>query len=290
MSSASIIRYVIYVLACLLLGTAQPASAQEQNNLSAERICPDGKRAYFGVCPGDEDVNPAPPVANPAPPQPKTCDYCPEMVRLPGGEFMMGSGKFTNTKPVHSVTVAGFAIGKYEVTQGQWQAVMGSNPSKLSGCGYDCPVEQVSYNDILDYIARLNRRTGGRYRLPTEAEWEYACRAGGSHEYCGSDNADAVAWHFGNSGIRTHPVGGKQPNAFRLHDMSGNVDEWTCSAYTENGYDGSESLCNNNAGSGVIRGGSWNYYEPADLRSALRLRFNRVSRLTDRGFRLAQDY
>ncbi len=291
MSSASIIRYCVCVLAGLLLWTAQPATAQEQNSLSAERICPDGKRAYFGVCPGEEEAKPAPPVANPAPPQPKTCDSCVEMIRLPGGEFMMGSingGK--NEKPVHRVTVAGFAIGKYEVTQGQWQAVMGSNPSKFSGCGDDCPVEQVSYDDIQDYIARINRLTGGRYRLPTDAEWEYACRAGGSHEYCGSDNVDMVAWYDKNSGNRTHPVGGKQANGFGLYDMSGNVYEWTCSAYTEEGYDGSERLCTNNASRRVLRGGSWDFWDARVARCAFRYPTRPDFRDNSNGFRLAHDY
>ena len=322
MSSASIIRYCVCVLAGLLLWIAQPVSAQEQNSLSGERICPDGKRAYFGVCPEDEvvkptlpvpvtkpipqvsepapqEAEPVPPVSKPVPslpetkpvpPQPKTCDYCPEMVRLPGGEFLMGSDKNTDEKPVHSVKVAAFAIGKFEVTQGQWKAVMGSNPSHFKDCGNDCPVEQVSYDHILDYIARLNRLTGGRYRLPTEAEWEYACRAGGKHEYCGSDNADAVARYESNSGKRTHTVGGKQPNAFGLHDMSGNLREWTRSAYTENGYDGSERLgINDTVFRGVIRGGSW-YSKPNSLRSAYRIWYNRGTWNFDLGFRLAQDY
>ncbi|MCX7108632.1 MAG: formylglycine-generating enzyme family protein [Proteobacteria bacterium] len=288
MLSASIIRYCVCVLAGLLLWTAQPASAQGQNSLSGERICPDGQRAYFGVCPGDEGAKPAPPVSNPTPPQTKTCDYCPEMVRLPGGEFMMGSDKDTvSEKPVHSVSVAAFAIGRYEVTQGQWKAVMGSNPSDFKDCGDDCPVDQVSYNDLQDYIARLNRLTGGRYRLPTEAEWEYACRAGGSHKYCGSDNADAVAWYKSNSGERTHPVGGKQANGFKLYDMSGNVDEWTCSAYTNNGYDGSEKLCSN-AVRRVLRGGSW-YSDEVRVRSAFREMYDPDYLHDSFGLRLAQD-
>ncbi len=287
MSSTSIIRYCVCVLACLLLWIAQPASAQEQNSLSAERICPDGKRAYFGICPGDEDAKPAPPVANPAPPQTKTCDYCPEMVRLPGGEFMMGSNDGDNDKkPVHRVTVAAFAIGKYEVTQGQWKAVMGSNPSGFSNCGTDCPVERVKYNDIQDYIARLNRLTGGHYRLPTEAEWEYACRAGRSYDgYCDSDHFSSVAWNAYNSGDRTHPVGGKQANGFGLHDMIGNVREWTCSAYTENGYDGNEKLCSN-FGRRVLRGGSWGDTEQL---ASDRLMFDPGLSDKSYGFRLAQD-
>ena len=109
---------------------------------------------------------------------------------------------------------------------------MGSNPSQFEGCGGDCPVENVSFNDAQAYIAKLNQQTGLHYRLPSEAEWEYACRGGKQQTYCGSDEVDAVAWYTGNSGNQTHPVGKKQPNGFGLFDMSGNVWEWTCSAYS----------------------------------------------------------
>jgi formylglycine-generating enzyme required for sulfatase activity len=138
----------------------------------------------------------------------RDCIDCPEMMVLPAG----------STGPA-------FAMGKYEVTQGQWRAIMGNNPSKFSNCGDNCPVERVSWNDAKDFISRLNNKTGKQYRLPSEAEWEYACRAGGKNEYCGSDSADSVAWHSGNSGKSTHPAGRKQPNAFGLYDMSGNVWE-----------------------------------------------------------------
>ena len=206
---------------------------------------------------------------------------------------MMGASGHTDIeKPVHRVTVAAFAIGRYEVTQGQWKAVMGNNPSMSTECGDDCPVEQVSYDNIQGYIARLNRLTAGRYRLPTEAEWEYACRAGGNHEYCGSDDADEVGWYIGNSGIRTHIVGIKQANTFGLYDMSGNVMEWTCSAYTKNGngYDGSEKLCTDDARvESVIRGGSW-FSARALLRSANSTWGLRDFGHFNLGFRLAHDY
>jgi formylglycine-generating enzyme required for sulfatase activity/serine/threonine protein kinase len=218
------------------------------------------------------------------------CPYCPAMVQIPAGEFMMGSNDGdSDEKPVHRVSVKAFAIGKHEVTQGQWRAVMGGNPSGFPDCGDDCPVERVSWHDAQDYIAKLNAKTGGRYRLPTEAEWEYACRAGGTQEYCGSGDPDAAAWHSGNSGGKTHPAGGKRANAWGLHDMSGNVWEWTCSAYTAGGYDGSEKTCTNDASARrATRGGSWNH-GPRDVRSANRNWVDPARRDDTLGFRLAQD-
>lgn len=165
---------------------------------------------------------------------------------------------------------------------------MGSNPSHFQDCGDGCPVENVSYEDVQAYIAQLNHQTGRRYRLPTEAEWEYACRAGGSHTYCGSNDAGAVAWYTSNSDHKSHPVGQKQSNALGLYDMSGNVWEWTCSAYTEGGYDGSESQCTNDAKYlRALRGGSW-LHLPGGVQSANR-DFDSGDRIGLQGFRLAQD-
>ena len=163
----------------------------------------------------------------------RDCPDCPAMVVIPAGSFRMGEN---DAKPVHTVTIERhFAMAKTEVTQSQWRAVMGTNPSKLARCD-DCPVEGISWHDAKLYVARLSRMTGKIYRLPSEAEWEYACRAGGRHEYCGSDAADSVAWHgallgSGNSDGETHPAGQKQANAFGLHDMSGNVSEWVEDCY-----------------------------------------------------------
>ena len=150
----------------------------------------------------------------------------------------------------------GYWLGKYEVTQAEWQGVMGTNPSEFSGCG-QCPVEEVSWEDAQEFIQLANAATGGnRYRLPTEAEWEYAARAGTTGDrYV---NLDAIAWCRNNSGGRTHPVGQKALNAWGLHDMFGNVWEWVEDWYGD--YPGGSVTDPGGAGSGsyrVLRGGGW---------------------------------
>lgn len=215
------------------------------------------------------------------------------MVRVEGGCFQMGTPASENAldsdERRHEVCVKGFRIGKYEVTQHQWEAVMGSNPSRFSSCS-KCPVEQVSWIDVQDYLDKLNGRTGERYRLPTEAEWEYACRSGGKDQrYCGGSDIDRVAWHLVNSGGTTHPVGGKRANGLGLHDMSGNAWEWTCSAY-DAAYGGAETRCEsiNNAGHWSIRGGS-SSNPPNWVRSADRTPYVPGNRNAYLGFRLVQD-
>ena len=185
-----------------------------------------------------------------------------EMIFVEGGTFQMGSSSGeSDEKPVHSVTLSAFNIGKYEVTQAQWKAVMGNNPSSFSGCE-DCPVERVSWNDVQDFIRKLNAQTGKNYRLPTEAEWEYAAKGGKSskgYTYSGSNDLNSVAWNIDNSGRKTHAVGGKQANELGVCDMTGNVWEWcsdwygTYNSYSETNPTGASSVQHR-----VLRGGSWN--------------------------------
>ena len=217
-----------------------------------------------------------------------------EMVWVEGGTFRMGatseqgSGIPDGEKPVHSVTLSGYYIGKTEVTQALWMAVMGSNPSRFKG-DY-LPVEQVSWDDCQEFIRKLNALTGQNFRLPTEAEWEFACRGGNNsrgYKYSGSNDIDNVAWYDGNSGYKTHPVATKLPNELGIYDMTGNVWEWCSDWYGDYSsgaqtnpkgpYDGSAR---------VYRGGSWGsrtryfrsssrgYYGPGDCNDYLGLRLS----------------
>jgi formylglycine-generating enzyme required for sulfatase activity len=186
-----------------------------------------------------------------------------EFVFVKGGCFEMGDtfgDGDKDEKPVHEVCVDDFYLGKYEVTQGQWEKVMGNNPSGFKG--RDNPVEQVSWNDVQEYIGRLNRQSGRKYRLPTEAEWEYAARSGGKKERFSGTSQEGVgeyAWYDSNSGGQTHPVGQKKPNGLGLYDMSGNVWEWCADWYDENYYKSSPKNNPRGPSSGsmrVLRGGS----------------------------------
>jgi formylglycine-generating enzyme required for sulfatase activity len=189
----------------------------------------------------------------------RDCPDCPEMVVIPAGGTIGQS----------------FAIGMTEVTQRQWKAIMGTNPSRFTLCGDACPVERVSWDDAKEFIQKLNAKTGKQYRLPSAAEWEYACRAGSRQEYCGGDNVNDVAWHAGNSDDTTHPVALKKPNGYGLYDMSGNVLEWVEDCY----YDDCSMR--------VVRGGSWNA-KPWDARAADRNRAKPENRSSVLGFRLAR--
>lgn len=156
--------------------------------------------------------------------------------------------------PMVSIPGKNYEIGKTEVTQGQWLAVMGENPSVNSKCGEDCPVENVSWDDAIRFIKRLNRTSGKEYRLPTEVEWKYACLAGSNTTYCGGENVDKLGWYQDNSGGEISPVAGKNPNAWGLYDMSGNVWEWCQDRFA----DDDEAH--------VLHGGGWN--NPAKRLSA----------------------
>ncbi len=218
------------------------------------------------------------------------------MIPVAGGTFLMGSPKsekgFFKDECQHSVTVANFSIGKYEVTQADWREVMGKDPSDNQGCD-DCPVEQVSWNYIQDFLKALNIRekaSGKKYRLPTEAEWEYAARGGaknasiatgGGFRYAGSNDLGKVAWHQGNSGSKTHPVGGKAPNQLGLYDMSGNVFEWCQDKY------GPYPNCTGSEGDyRVRRGGGWDDHA-GDCRVSTRTGNTPTHRDNDIGFRLS---
>ena len=230
----------------------------------------------------------------------KDCDVCPEMVVIPGGSFMMGSPvselrRFAHEGPQRRVAVGSFLLGRTEVTQGQWRAVMGSNPSNFSKCGDDCPVENVSWNDAQAYVKKLSERSGKAYRLPSEAEWEYAARANSTTRWSFGDDAsrlDDHAWFRENSAVKSHPVAGKQANGFGLFDMHGNVWEWVQDCYDEKAYAGqapNDGRAYEVAGCStrVMRGGSWRSY-PHGVRSAERHRFTPDLRNVDIGVRLAR--
>jgi formylglycine-generating enzyme required for sulfatase activity len=229
------------------------------------------------------------------------------MVRVEGGTFLMGSTNGDDDeKPIHSVTVRGFYMGEYQVTQREWQDIMGSSPSRFKGDAL--PVEQVSWLEAVEYCNRRSVKEGlvpayggsreditcdfsaSGYRLPTEAEWEYAARGRDPavYEYSGSDSPGNVAWYTGNSGRQTHEVGTKQSNSLGLYDMSGNVDEWCWDRYGN--YPESAQTDPRGPADGadrVMRGGSWNG-SARGVRLTYRNRNASSYRNRSIGFRLAR--
>lgn len=187
------------------------------------------------------------------------------MVYVQGGSFNMGSNDNQDyaAKPVHHETVSTFYIGKYEVTQAQWKTIMGNNPSNFQNCN-DCPVENVSWYDVEDFIVKLNQKTGKTYRLPTEAEWEFAAKGGKNSRgdaYSGDEVLYRVAWFADNSNKQTHRVGQKKANELGIYDMSGNVWEWCQDWFGADYYSNSPSENPQGLATGsfrVIRGASWN--------------------------------
>ena len=186
------------------------------------------------------------------------------MKRVEGGTFTMGataemSEPYSHEKPTHQVTLSSYAIGETEVTQALWQAVMGNNPSNFKGD--DLPVENVSWYDCQTFINKLNNLTGQRFRLPTEAEWEFAARGGNrsNHtQYSGSSRLDDVAWYGGNSGRKTHPVKTKRTNELGIYDMAGNVWEWCQDRYGSYSSSSQSNPTGPDSGLGrVVRGGGW---------------------------------
>ena len=216
------------------------------------------------------------------------------LIRIDGGSFQMGSNEYnSNEQPVHSVTLSTFYLGKFEVTQAQWRAVMGTSPSYFSGCD-DCPVEQVSWDDAHAFIQKLNQASGRNYALPTEAQWEYAAGGGATNrtKWAGTNDENSLgnyAWFLGNSNSQTHPVGTKNPNALGLYEMSGNVWEW-CEDDWHDGYqgapaDGGAWIDSPRGSYRVLRGGSWNH-DPSYCRAAIRIGSSPGNRAYSLGFRV----
>ena len=235
-----------------------------------------------------------------------------KMIKVEGGTFSMGatseqsSDAFDYEKPVHSVTLSDYYIGETEVTQELWQAVMGSNPSYFEG-NDQRPVERVSWTDCQEFINKLNRLTGKKFRLPTEAEWEYAARGGKysrGYKYSGSNNADEVAWYWRNSGdeylsgdrnrytifannCKTHPVKTKKANELGLYDMSGNVEEWCNDCYEDYQINSQTNPTGPSKGENrVVRGGCWNI-NVRNVRVSDRFGGTPTVRCNDVGLRLA---
>ena len=246
------------------------------------------------VAPKEEPVRPAvetPAAPSPVPPSPAVTPTAPATAkgRPPGWAWGLGglsvvglifvlTGKWGGDPAMVLIPGKNYELGTYEVTQKEWREVMGSNPSRFSSCGDVCPVESVSWNDIQEFFRKLNARTGKQYRLPTEAEWEYACYGGNQTKYCGGNDPDAVAWYDKNSGITTHPVGQKQANGFGLYDMSGNVWEW---------------MQDESNGGRALRGGSWgdgldSYYLRAAFRGIFADPMSRGNGYGHDGFRVAR--
>jgi len=217
-----------------------------------------------------------------------------ELIFVEGGTFTMGctleQGNDCQDRegPAHQVTVSNFYIGKYEVTQAQWGAIMNNNPSKVKGD--NLPVETVSWTDVQEFLRILNTQIGKHYRLPTEAEWEFAARGGNKslgYKYSGSNNVDEVAWYSNNSDGGTRPVGTKQPNELGIYDMSGNVWEW-CDDWFGN-YPSTPQTDPKGDSSGTKRsdrGGSW-YYDAEWCRVSARSSYAPDGRGHSLGFRLA---
>ncbi len=219
-----------------------------------------------------------------------------EFIMIVGGKFMMGDtfGEgLADETPVHEVELSNFFMTKYSVTQGQYIRLIGKNPSKFQK-GENYPVEQVSWKDVVLFIRKLNEVNDNafEFRLPTEAEWEYAARSGGRDEiYAGSRDPAPVAWYWENSKGSTHPVGYRRPNGLGLNDMCGNVWEWCQDNYREDAYQvhpKKNPVWIDNTGDRVIRGGSWNL-DAWSVRCARRMKFSPEFFAAGLGFRLVKE-
>lgn len=230
-----------------------------------------------------------------------------QMVYVKGGSFFRGcedpkykGEEYANERPEHRVTITSYYISKYEITQGLWRRLMGILPAAYHGVDYinkdcdECPVVKVNYEDVQEFIRRLNEATGKTYRLPTELEWEFAARGGkytAGYTYSGSNKLSDVAW-YGKPKSATHPVGQKEPNELGIYDMSGNVMEWTTDWYDPDYYkttvDAVDPKGPETGKLKVVRGGSY-YDEPVECRNVYRNRLAPNVRQWNLGFRLAMD-
>lgn len=217
-----------------------------------------------------------------------------EMIFVDGGTFTMGAtteqgrDARTNEHPIHDVTLSSYYIGKCEVTQELWQAVMGSNPSNFKG-DLRRPVEMVNWFDCQKFITELNRLTGKNFRFPTEAEWENAARGGKwsmGYRYAGNNNLDEVAWYYYNSAGKTHPVGQKTPNELGLYDMSGNVYEWCQDWYSGYSRNQTNPSGPSSGSDRVWRGGCWGH-DASECRVSVRNYYSPSGRYAYHGLRLA---
>ena len=230
----------------------------------------------------------------------KDCDKCPEMIVIPSGDFMMGSEVdptskdyiYDDEKPQHVVQIRSFAIGKYEITQKQWQALMGNNPSKARG--NNLPVEMISWKDAQKYVEKLSKITRQKYRLPSESEWEYAARAGSSSLYPWGDSDIELldyAW-FSPKLNETRPVGLKIANTFGLYDILGNVEEWVQDClhknYIKAPNDGRVWIKGGDCSKRMLRGGFWET-DSLNARTAIRNSQNRNVKSPFIGLRVARD-
>jgi len=289
---------VLITCSLMLIGVGSGALTTRLDRVAAQSV-----KIEPGRKPTPKPAAPTPTPRNPVVNRtPRRAAPVIEMVLVPGGTLLMGSpenepGRSEDEGPRRVVTVRSFQIGKYEVTQAQWRAVMGGNPSSFKGD--DLPVVNVSWNNAKEYCRRLSEMTGAEYRLPTEAEWEYACRAMTSGLFLRQRDAyagdlDAMAWYDKNSLLKLHPVGQKAPNAFGIYDMHGNVSEWCeddwhdnyanapkdANAWVDKPSRGSLRLC---------RGGGWDL-DAGYCRSADRTPISPGYSAGDLGFRLVRTY
>ncbi len=219
-----------------------------------------------------------------------------ELVYVKGGSFDMGDDSGAkDRRPIHNVTIHDFNIGKYEITEAQYVAVMGKNPTKYGDCP-SCPVTNVTWDDALEFVNKLNEKTGKHYRLPTEAEWEYAARGGVKEnkehfrKHAGRKLLQTIAWYVRNSNDHVHPTGLKKANELGVHDMTGNVEEWCADWYSKDYYskkDVTDPKGPDGGKSKVVRGGSWNS-ENDELSITRRAAYLPDTKTVYLGFRIAE--